>query len=182
MLGMFSACDASKENTLTDTTENQTTTAETTEEKLSDVTISIKKDSVVDSEDFIQGMKAYGAEVSNKEESDSLYFTFSSDEYKKLLDDKHKECVDKFKEFEDDQNNYVEKVEFDENFRNLTISVNKELYDVTDSTVREYAVAATALSYQLYINEAQHTNVKLVYSETKEEVSAFSLPMNFAIQ
>ncbi len=157
-------------------------TVETTEEKASDVTISIKKDSVVDAEDFIQGMKDYGAEVNNKEDSDSFFFIFSSIEYKKLLDDKHKECVDKFKEFEDNQEHYIDKVEYDDNFRNLTISVNKALYDSDSAKSDGYIVAATALSYQLYINEAQHTNVKLIYSGTEEVVSTFSLPMNFSIE
>ena len=174
---LFTGCNT--ENGGETTTEP---TVETTEEKASDVTISIKKDTVVDADDFIQGMKDYGAEVNNKEESDSFFFTFSNTEYKKLLDDKHKECVDEFKKIENAQENYIEKVEFDDNFRNLTISVNKDLYDVTDSINGEYGVAAIALSYQLYINEAQHTNVKVVYSGTEDVVSTFSLPMNFSIE
>ena len=156
-------------------------TVETTEEKASDVTITIKKDIVVDAEDFVQGMKRYGAEVDNKEDADSFSFAFSGSEYKKLLDDKHKECVDEFKKIENVQENYIEKVEFDDDFRNLTISVNKDLYDVTDSINGEYGVAAIALSYQLYLGEPQHTDVKVVYSGTEEVVSTFSFQMNISI-
>ncbi len=164
---------------------NDTTTeppVETTEGSASDVTISIKKDSIVDTDDFVKTMEGYGADVDNKEDADSISFTFSSDEYKKLLDGKHKECVDKFKEFENNQEHYIDKVEFDENFRNLTMSVNKELYDADTTKSDDYIVAATALSYQLYINEAQYTNVKVVYTGTEEVVSTFSLPINYNIK
>lgn len=158
------------------------TTAEATEEKVSDVTITIKKESVVEVEDFIQDMKSFGAEVKNEEDNDSLFFTFSSEEHKKLLKAKKKECIDNFKGFENDPNNYVEKIEYDDNFRNITISVNKELYDVVDSTTLEYAVAANALAYQLYINENQYTNVSIVYTGTGDVISTFSLPVNINIK
>lgn len=174
---LFAGCSTESGN---DTTNEPA--VETTEEKASDITISIKKDSVVDAEDFIQGMKDYGAEVDNKEEADSLFFTFSSSEYKKLLDGKHKECVDKFKEFENNQEHYIDKVEFDDNFRNITMSVNKDLYDADSTKSDDYIVAATALSYQMYINEAQYTNVKVVYTGTEEVVSTFSLPINYNIK
>lgn len=174
---LFASCSTESGNDAT--TE---LTVETTEEKASDVTITIKKESVVEVEDFIQDMKSFGAEVKNEEDNDSLFFTFSSDEHKKLLKAKKKECIDNFKGFESDPNNYVEKIEYDDNFRNITISVNKELYDVVDSTVGEYAVAANALAYQLYINENQYTNVSVVYTGTEDVISSFSLPVNINIK
>ncbi len=173
---LFAGCGTEGDN---DTTTEPT--VETTEKKAEDVTISIKKDSVVDAEDFIQSMKDYGAEVKN-EEADSFFFTFSGTEHKKLLDDKHKECVDKFKEFESNEEHYIDKIEFDENFRNLTMSVNKELYDGASSKSDDYVIAATALSYQLYINENQYTNVTVVYTGTEEVASTFSLPVNINIK
>ena len=174
---LFAGCSTESGN---DTTTEPT--VEATEEKVSDVTISIKKDSVVEVEDFIQDMKSFGAEVKNEEDDDSLFFTFSNEEHKKLLDAKKKECIDNFKGFENDPDNYVEKIEYDDNFRNITISVNKELYDVVDSTVGEYAVAANALAYQLYINENQYTNVSIVYTGSEEVISSFSLPVNINIK
>lgn len=158
-----------------------TTTKSTTEDENSDVTISISKDSVVDTEEFIQGMKKFGAEVENKESSDSFKFTFTASEYKKLLEAKHKECVKAFKELEKKEDHYVEKIEYDDNFRNLKISVNKELYDASTKT-DDYIIAACALAYQLYITENSYTKVTVVYSGSDEVISSFSLPLNYNVK
>ncbi len=174
---LFASCSTESGNDAT--TE---LTVETTEEKAPDVTITVKKEAVVEVEEFIKNMKSFGAEVKNEEDDDSLFFTFTDSEYKKLLEAKKKECIDNFKGFENDPDNYVEKIEYDDNFRNITISVNKELYDVVDSTVGEYAVAANALAYQIYINENQYTNVSIVYTGTEAVISSFSLPVNINIK
>lgn len=182
VVSLLAGCGAESSNDTTRAEPTAEATEEKTTEKAADVTITIKKDAVVEVDDFIQNMESFGAEVKNEEDDDSLFFTFSSDEYKKLLDAKKKECIDNFKGFENDPDNYVEKIEYDDNFRNITISVNKELYDVVDSTVGEYAVAANALAYQMYINENQHTNVSIVYTGTEDVISTFSLPVNFSVE
>lgn len=162
----------------TTTTES---TVETTKGKAKDVTISIKKDTVVDADEFIQGMKDFGADVENKEDADSFIFTFTASEYKKLLDTRHKECVKAFKGLEENQDHYVEKIEYDDNFRNLKVIVNKKMYEAS-TKADNYVIAACALAYQLYINEKQYTNVSIVYSGTEEVVSTFSLPLNYNIK
>lgn len=164
-----------------ETTEKKDTNSKATIKNDADVKVTIKKDSVVDAEDFIKGMKAFGADVENKEDADSFIFTFSASEYKKLLDTKHKECINNFKKFEENKAHYVDKIEYDDNFRKLTISVNKELYDASTKT-DDYIIAASALAYQMYINEDNYTNVKIIYSGTEEVVSTFSLPVNYNIK
>lgn len=177
--------ESGNETTTTETkveaTENKDTGSKSTTKIDEDVKVTIKKDSVVDAEDFIKGMEAFGADVENKDGADSFVFTFSASEYKKLLDTKHKECVKNFKKFEENKAHYVEKIEYDDNFRNLTISVNKALYDASTKT-DDYIIAASALAYQMYINEANYTNVKIIYSGTDEVVTTFSLPVNYNIK
>ena len=175
VVGLLAGCGAESGN-------DDTTTPATTEEKATDVTITVKKETVVEVDEFVKDMESFGAEVKNEENDDSLFFTFSDAEYKKLLDAKKKECLDNFKGVEEDPDNYVEKIEYDDNFRNITISVNKEMYDVIDSMTSEYAVAANALAYQIYINENQYTKVSVVYTGTETVVSSFSLPVNINIK
>ena len=97
--------ESGNETTTTETkveaTENKDTGSKSTTKIDEDVKVAIKKDSVVDAEDFIKGMEAFGADVENKDGADSFVFTFSASEYKKLLDTKHKECVKNFKKFEE---------------------------------------------------------------------------------
>ena len=175
VVGLLAGCGTESGN-------DDTTTPATTEEKAADVTITVKKETVVEVDEFVKDMESFGAEVKNEENDDSLFFTFSDTEYKKLLDAKKKECLDNFKVVEEDPDNYVEKIEYDDNFRNITISVNKEMYDVIDSMTSEYAVAANALAYQIYINENQYTDVSVVYTGTETVVSSFSLPVNINIR
>ena len=171
-IALISACGTEDELPADTTVTNSTTQAQNVE-------IEISKDTLAEAEEFLKNMESYGAEVKDEADSNSYILTFSAEEHQKLLDDKYAETIKAFKEFENDQNNYVEKVEFDNNFRNITISVNRELYDVISSEVREYAVGAKALAYQLYANEEQHTNIKIVYSETEELVGEFEMPINF---
>ena len=175
VVGLLAGCGAESGN-------DDTTTPATTEEKATDVTITVKKETVVEVDEFVKDMESFGAEVKNEENDDSLFFTFSDAEYKKLLDAKKKEGLDNFKGVEEDPDNYVEKIEYDDNFRNITISVNKELYDVIDSNISEYTIAANALAYQIYINENQYTDVSVVYTGTETVVSSFSLPVNINIR
>ena len=172
---MFAGCGTENGNVKNTTAANSTTQAQNVE-------IEISKDTLADADEFLNNMKSYGAEIEDNTDSNSYILRFSAEEHKKLIDDKYAETIKAFKEFEADKNNYVEKVEFDDNFRNITISVNKELFDVTNSDIREYMVGAKALAYQLYANEEQHTNIKLVYSETEEVVSEFEMPMNLVGQ
>ena len=171
---LLSACGNPENNV------DNTTTTEATQSQ--PVEIEISKDTLADAEEFLNNMKSYGAEVEENTDDNSYILVFSSEEHKKLLDEKYAETIKAYKEFEEDENNYVEKVEFDDNFRNITISVNKELYDVTSSMVREYAVGAKALAYQLYANEEQHTNIKILYTETEELVTEFEMPINLVGQ
>ena len=175
VVALFSGC--SVQETAPETTVQ--TTEQTTEEQV--IKISIKKETLADAEGFVQNMKEYGAEVQNTDNEVGYIFEFSQAEHKKLLEDKHNETVEKFRKYEDDPQHYIDSIDYDDNFRNLTLNVNKELYNNGENSTSNMVVAATALAYQLYLEDGQRTNVKVIYTGTEEVISQFSLPMNLSV-
>ena len=175
VVALFSGC--SVQETAPETTVQ--TTEQTTEEQV--IKISIKKETLADAEGFVQNMKEYGAEVQNTDNEDGYIFEFSQAAHKNLLEDKHNETVEKFRKYEDDPQHYIDSIDYDDNFRNLTLNVNKELYNNGENSTSNMVVAATALAYQLYLEDGQRTNVKVIYTGTEEVISQFSLPMNLSV-
>lgn len=177
---LFTACGT--ENTPDATETSEKTTVETTEKQEETVKIAISKDTLADAESFIQSMKEYGAEVTDISDAGGYILIFSKEEHETLLKDKYDETVKKFKEYEDDEKSYVEKVEYDEDFRNLKIFVQKEAWDATSSNMNDIVISSTALSYQLYLEDGQKTDVEIIYSGTDTVVSTFTLPMTIAYE
>ena len=163
-----------------DSIETTQTTVETTEENV--VRISVSKDSLTDAEGFIKRMEKYGAEVSDLSDDKGYLFVFSESEHKKLLEDKRSETINKFKEYEDDESHYIDRIEYDDDFRNMTFYVDRVLYDTNSNTTSCIVVAASALSYQLYLEDGQKTTVQVVYSDNEEVINSFTLPMNLNVE
>lgn len=175
VVSLFSAC-GSKKNNVDDTTQPP----QTTEEQL--VRVAISKDALEDAGSFVKSMKEYGAEVNDIDGADGYLFVFSKTEHEKLLEDKYTEVVQKFNEYEDNTEHYIDTIEYDENFRNMTFYVDRELYASSGSTTGNIVVASFALSYQIYLEDGQKTNVKVVYSDNEEEITSFFLPMNLSVE
>lgn len=180
MLVMFSACDSKNEDLPKDTTEAQSTTVETTADDV--VRIGVDKNSLADPESFINNMKEYGAEVKDMTDAGGYLLLFSKDEHKKLLDDKKSDVLKTFKDYEDNEEHYVDSIEFNDDFRNVTIYVDKDKYSVTGSTTGNVVVASAVLSYQMFLESGQKTVVEVIYTGTEEVVSKFVLPMNLSIE
>lgn len=179
IVSLFTSCGTDNAPDTTGT--SKPTSVETTAKEESIVQIAIEKSNLADADSFIQSMKDYGAEINDISGADGYLLVFSKSEYEKLLEDKYDETVKKFKEYEDNEEHYVDKVEYDEDFRNLKIYVDKELYDTTANTTSNIVVAAVALSYQLYLEDGQKTNAEIIYSGTEEVIYSFSLPMNLSV-
>ena len=171
VVSLLSACGT--QNNFSETTQ---VTNETTQSQ--DVKIEIRKDSLSDADELLENMEKYGAKVEEPGDSDSYIFVFSGEEHQKLLDDKRKEIIKEFKEYEEDENHYVDAIEYDEDFRNLVFNVNKDLYDESKDSTNNMLIAAKVLVYQMHLGKAQKTNVKVVYSGTEDVISTFALPMN----
>lgn len=171
IVSLFSAC-----GTQNNSSENSQASNETVQEQ--DVKIEITKDTLSDAEEFLKNMKKYGAEVEDDTDNNAYILVFSKDDHQKLLDDKYAEIIKAFKEYEDDENHYIDAVEYDEDFRNLVFNVNKDIYDASTDETNNILIAAKVLSYQMYLGKGQKTNVEVVYSGTEEVISSFTLPMN----
>lgn len=180
VVSLFTACGVA--DTLDATEKSDNTTVETTKKDEDIVRIAVEKSLLADADTFVQNMKDYGAEVNDYSEIDGYLLVFSKAEHEKLLKDKYTEAVNKLKEYEDNAEHYIDTIEYDEDFRNMTFYVDRELYDSTGSTTGNIVVASSALSYQIYLEDGQKTNVKVVYSDTEEEVTSFFLPMNLSIE
>lgn len=179
-LTLFSSCDTKTEKPNENTTENQTSSVETTSGEEA-VRIGVDKKNLADPESFIDNMKNYGAEVKDLTDAGGYLLLFSEEEHKKLLDDKKADVLKKFKDYEENQEHYVESIEYDEDFRNMKVYVDKELYSTTGTTTGNVIVASAVLSYQMFLESGQKTNVEVIYTGTEEVVSKFTLPMNLNI-
>ena len=180
VVSLFTACGVA--DTPDATEKSDSTTVETTKKDEDIVRIAVEKSLLADADTFVQNMKDYGAEVNDYSEIDGYLLVFSKSEHEKLLKDKYTEAVNKLKEYEDNAEHYIDTIEYDEDFRNMTFYVDRELYDSTGSTTGNIVVASSALSYQIYLEDGQKTNVKVVYSDNEEEVTSFFLPMNLSIE
>lgn len=181
VLVMFSACDSEKGDSSQNTTENQTSSVETTAD--SDIVrLGVNKDALVDAESFLNEMKSYGAEVKDMSDAGGYLLLFSKDEHKKLLADKKSDVLKKFKEYEENQEHYVDSVEYDDDFRNLTIYVDKDKYSTGGTTTGDVVVASVVLTYQMFLEDGQKTVVKILYTGTEDVVSTFVLPMNLSLE
>lgn len=179
VVACFASCGNSNNDT---TTQPPETTEATTVEAQEDVVIKISKKNLTDAESFKKEMESFGAKSEDLSDEEAFEFTFSKADHDKLLKAKFDETVNEFKKYEEDSEHYIDKIEYDEDFRNMTFNVNKSLYEASGNTTTNYVVAARALSYQLYLEDGQKTNVKVVYSDTEEVVSTFTLPMTFSVE
>ena len=180
MIVCLASCGSNNGNTTTQPPE--TTLESTTEAKQEDVVIKIDKDTLTDAESFKNEMESYGAKTKDLSEDNSFEFTFLKADHDKLIKDKFDATVNEFKKYEDNQEHYIDKIEYDADFRNLKFKVNKDLYSANSDTTSDIIIAAAALSYQNYLEEGQRTNVEVIYSDTEEVVETFALPMSFSIE
>lgn len=154
----------------------------TTEAVNGNVTIEIEKLNIADEATFSDDLKAYGAEITESEDGEKLVFEFTNKEYEILIQDKREETVKAFEALENDAESYVEKVEYDDDFRNLKIFVNKQAYDEKASAsslgniFNDYAIGAKAVAFQIYLKDGQKTTVEIYYTGTEEPISRFVLP------
>ena len=165
-----------------DTAPDSAESSSTTEAVNENVIIEIEKLNIADEATFSDDLKAYGAEITDSEDGEKLVCEFTKSEYAILIQDKREETVKAFEDLENDAESYVEKVEYDDDFRNLKIYVNKESYDKKASasalgnTFNDYAIGAKAVAFQIYLEDGQRTVTEIYYTDEEEPISRFILP------
>ena len=182
MILCLAACVVLLSSCGSDAAPESTDANSTTEAVNENVTIEIEKLNIADEETFSDDLKAYGAEITESEDGEKLVCEFTKKEYEILIQDKREETVKSFEALESDAESYVEKVEYDDDFRNLKIYVNKDAYDEKASasalgnTFTDYAIGAKAVAFQIYLKDGQRTTTEIYYTGTEEPISRFILP------
>lgn len=170
---VFSSCGKTE-------SETESTTKPTT----SNVTLKISADNF--SEDFSE-IEFYETldsieGVFHTKNSDTNEYTIQLTEaaYKKLRDIKSKEVLSGFEEIINNTENYVTDIKYDEDFRDIKVTADREklpegsisLFDDTVLKVISYAMA-----YQIYTVEGQKVKIAVICSDNYEVVFESQFPI-----
>lgn len=167
------ACGGSTEEP-TETTAPETTTDE--------VVIRIRKDLIVDTDEFKTDMQKYEG-VSVSESDELILLTMNSASYDKLVEAKHEEAVKAYDALKTQEGSFVDNIVYDENFRDVKVYVNREKYDAVSHNSMEYVTyAANALVYQMYLPNGQQCKVQMIYADTEEVIGTTTLPSQVEIK
>lgn len=167
------ACGGSTEEP-TETTAPETTTDE--------VVIRIRKDLIVDTDEFKTDMQKYEG-VSVSESDELILLTMNSASYDKLVEAKHEEAVKAYDALKTQEGSFVDNIVYDENFRDVKVYVNREKYDAVSHNSMEYVTyAANALVYQMYLPNGQQCKVQMIYADTEEVIGTTTLPNQVEIK
>lgn len=161
------ACGGNTEEP-TETTAPETTTDE--------VVIRIRKELIVDIEQFKVDMQAHEG-VAVTETDELLLLTMNSASYDKLVQAEHDKAVKAYDALKTREGSFVDNIVYDENFRDVKVYVNREKYDAVSHNSMEYVTyAANALVYQMYLPNGQQCTVQMIYSDTEEVIGTTTLP------
>lgn len=142
------------------------------------VVISVNKELVADETVFLTDISEIGGITSTM--NDNFYvLTMSQESYKNLLKSKSQEVIDEY-ELLSRKGEYIEDIDYSEDFREIKVYVNRQKYDAVDSATQQMqliTIGAKAMSYQMFLTEGQKTLVSAVYSGTEETAFTISLPI-----
>lgn len=151
----------------------ETTAPETTNDE---VVIRIKKDLIIDVEEYVTDIQKYEG-VSVAQSDELIILTMNSSSYDNLVQAKHDEAVAAYDAFKTQEGTFVENIVYDINFREVKVYVNREKYDSSNHSSMDYVTyAANALVYQMYLPNGQQCTVELIYSDTQEVIGSSTLP------
>ena len=100
--------------------------------------------------------------------------------YKKLREVKSKDVLQGFDEIKNNSENYVTEIEYDEDFRNLKVTADREKIpeegiSFIDDTV--IAVISEAMAYQIYTVDGQKLKISVICSDNEEVVFESEFPI-----
>ncbi len=152
------------------------------------VNININKNSVGntvigykhDEASLLKEMEEYKARVNQPKNSENISLTFSESQYKKYLTDKYNQVSAYYNSIKNDDDEYavVKKVEFDKDFRNLKIYINKKLWEVMAWDCTE-GVASQAFFYQMFLEDGIGVNVEVINYKTNKVYYSYTLPRDY---
>ena len=129
-----------------------------------------------DEASFFKEMEEYGARVNQFADSEKYHVIFSEGQYNNLLKDKYNKVASVYDSFKySDTYTVIRDVEFDKDFRNLKIYIDKVLYEVT-SAEPIHDLVYRAYSYQMFLDDGIDVNVEVIDQKTNKVYSSFTYP------
>lgn len=100
--------------------------------------------------------------------------------YKKLKDVKSKDVLSGFEEIKKNTENYVTEIEYNEDFRNIKVTANREklpedTISLFDDTVLK--IISAAMAYQIYTVDGQKLKITVICSDNEEVVFESEFPI-----
>ena len=162
-----------------DNTDSETTTQPVSETQENIVTVSVNKDLVADETEFLTGISEIDG-ITSTADANFYVLKMSQETYAELLDVKKKVVIDEFEKISSEIS-YIEKIDYNEHFREINIYVDRQGYDAADYNARQLnvlTIGATAMGkYQMFLTKGQKTFVKVLYSDTGETAYTMQLPI-----
>ena len=170
---VFTSCGKPKEKT-----EN------TTKQSASNVTLKISANNFVEDFSEIEFYEVLdsieGIFHTKNTETNEYTLQMTQDAYKKLKDVKASEVLSGFDEIKNNTENYVTDIKYDEDFRDIKVTANREklpegsisLFDDTVLKIISYAMA-----YQIYTVEGQKVKIAVICSDNEEVVFESQFPI-----
>ena len=152
-----------------------------TDEKESSKVVSVNIDENLlgfcyDETTFLKEMKEYGARVNESADGEACSVIFNESKYNDFLTDKYNQVASIYNGFaQDNEHSIFKKVEFDKDFRNLKIYIDKELYEFT-SFDQIPGVIHIVYSYQIFLDEGIGVNVEVIDYKTNEVYASYKYP------
>ncbi len=164
------SCGGTKTEPTTETTAESTTNDE--------VAVHIRKDLLVDEASFVSEIQQFeGITVNSTDEK--IILVMNSAAYDNLVAAKNNEAVESYNDILSEEGTYVEKFDYDENFRHVKVYVNRQGFDAIGNQNMEYIkFAGIAMAYQMYLPNGQRTTIELIYSDNEEVIGISNFPNN----
>ena len=126
---------------------------------------------------FYKDTSEYNAIINLNSKEDKYIVIFTESQYNKFMEDKYNEVALYYCMFgqKDEEGSVIRRVEFDKDFRNLKIYIDKELYLFTSFDQIPFVVEE-AYSYQLFLEDSIGVNVEIIDRKTNKVLGTCVYP------
>lgn len=159
-------------------------TESTTQQNSSNVTIKISGDTFAEDFSEIEFYEALdsieGIFHTKNTETNEYTLQMTEEAYKKLKAVKSKEVLNGFEEIKSNAENYVTEIEYDDDFRNIKVTADREKLpegsiSILDNTVLK--IISYAMAYQIYTVDGQKLKITVICSDNEEVVFQSDFPI-----
>ncbi len=156
----------------------------TTKQNSSNITVKISGDSFAEDFSEIEFYETLdsieGIFHTKNAETNEYTIQMTETAYEKLKNIKSKEVLSGFEEIKNNTDNYVTEIEYDEDFRNINVTADRE--KIPDGSISLFddtvlSIIAEAMAYQIYTVEGQKLKITVICSDNDEVVFQSEFPI-----